>query len=252
MKLDSKTQLFLTLATLTTGCKVGFMASLFGISPATVSRYFQKWILFMDVTMQRELFVEVDEIHPSPASIKLLGSELGKKIKILIDCTEFTMERPSHMGNQRQCYSEYAGSHTAKVLLGISAETGEFCFVSEAFPGNVSDPQIVELSNVVDFLNEGDAALADRGFDKASLLFIREKKLVISPPTRYKSQSRLTYDESYATTVIARLRIHIERAIKRLRAFGYLRRRVEIVRADMFGAVLRVCAALSNFMPRLI
>ena len=58
-----------------------------------------------------------------------------------------------------------------KALVGITP-TGYFSFVSKLWTGNVSDRYITEKSGLLDKLEEGDAVMADKGFNKKVALNI--------------------------------------------------------------------------------
>jgi hypothetical protein len=82
-------------------------------------------------------------------------------------------------------------------------------FISKAFGGRASDKFIVEKSVSLDYLLPGDEVMADRGFTIDHLLV----------PRRVKCKSQLSVT---STRRIARVRILVERAIRRLKVFKVL------------------------------
>ena len=60
-------------------------------------------------------------------------------------------------------YSDYKGHTTYKVLVGITP-TGCISFVSDAFPGAISNQGITHQSGLLDKMEEGDFIMADKGF----------------------------------------------------------------------------------------
>ena len=58
------------------------------------------------------------------------------KTALIIDCTEFDMERPSSLDNQAACYSQYKSRTKMKALSGITA-SGVTAFARELYPGSV-------------------------------------------------------------------------------------------------------------------
>ena len=114
--------------------------------------------------------------------------------------------------------------NTGKCLLGISP-SGTFTFVSDVYGGNVSDRYITEHSNFVDLIEEDDDVMADRGFTIRDLLTRKKATLNIPPFTRkchWGKKKRLNVKEIKQTRNIAKLRIHVERAIQRLKLFRLL------------------------------
>ena len=96
-------------------------------------------------------------------------------------------------------------------------------FISSGYGGRASDKFITMNSGILDYLRPGDEVMADRGFLIRDLLFERRVKLVLPAFTRGGSQ--LTEEQVTATRRIANVRIHVERAIRRLRALSCIRRK---------------------------
>ena len=61
-------------------------------------------------------------------------------------------------------YSTYKNQNTFKCLVGISPG-GAITFVSKLFPGSITDRQLTQKRGLYDILEQGDAIMADRGFD---------------------------------------------------------------------------------------
>ena len=106
--------------------------------------------------------------HPvsQTALRNIMASVSGKRsiVRCIINCVEFKVEVPSSLILHKMVYSEYKSHTTVKVLVGIAP--GGFSFVASAYPGSISDKQIVVKSG---FLNpklweDRDAVMADRGF----------------------------------------------------------------------------------------
>ena len=68
-----------------------------------------------------------------------------------------------------------------KALVGITP-TGYFSFVLKLWTGNVSDRYITDKSGLLDKLEEGDAVMADKGFNIRDLL---TRKKLHSTPHRF-------------------------------------------------------------------
>lgn len=93
-------------------------------------------------------------------------------------------------------------------------------FISKAFSGRARYKFIVENSGFLNYLLPGDEIMADRGFTINELLFSLRVKLNI--PAFTKGQDQLSEDDVTETRRIVRVRIHVERAIRRLKVFKIL------------------------------
>lgn len=82
--------------------------------------------------------------------------------------------------------------------------------------GNCSDVQFVKDSGILDLLEEGDSVMADKGFVVGELL-AQQKVGLNTPPFRFNS-GQFTTEQIDLSTSISRLRVHVERAIRRAKA----------------------------------
>ena len=78
---------------------------------------------------------------------------------------EFKVSVPSSLCLHKMMYSENKSHTTVKAFVGI-ALGGGFTFISQVFPGSISDKQIVIKSGILNpvLWEKGDAIMADRGF----------------------------------------------------------------------------------------
>ena len=86
-------------------------------------------------------------------------------VRCIIDFVEFKIETSSSLVLHKMMHSVYKDHTTVKTLVGI-APKGVFTFISNTYPGSISDKEIVVKSG---FLNpnlweQGDIVMADRGF----------------------------------------------------------------------------------------
>ena len=89
--------------------------------------------------------------------------------RVIIDCTEMFVEKPTSPHAQTATWSEYKQHNTIKTLVGITPN-GYFSFLSKCWSGNTSDRKITQEWGIIDMLEEGDAVMADRGFNIRDLL----------------------------------------------------------------------------------
>lgn len=95
--------------------------------------------------------------------------------------------------------------------------------------------------------------MADRGFTIEDPLFPRRVKLNVPAFTKCKPQ--LSAEDVTTTRRIARVRVHVERAIRRLKVFKIgktLSSTVPVSSLKNFDDILIVCAALVNLRSDLL
>jgi hypothetical protein len=169
-------------------------------------------------------------------------------VRCIIDCTELFIERASSLCVQGQTFSNYKHHNTVKFLIGITP-TGAVSFVSKAWGGRVSDRQLTEQCGFLDMLEEGDLILADKGFTIGDLLAKKKAYLNIPPFLRKKQFSTNEIDE---TKSIATVRIHVERAIGRVKQFHILDPNVPLSLSRNIETIFRVCCFLTNLDKPLV
>ena len=197
------------------GFDVEVPGDLVGIHPSSISRIFTTWINF--------LYLELNFLisWPNKEQITAYLPKAFKyfpKTRSIIDCTKFFIQKPSLPSSQRVTWSNYKHHNTLKALIAISP-TGSFTFISKLFTDSISDRRIEEESGYLEYLEHGDDIMADRGFLIRDLLARRSCTLNIPP---YSMGRQLSSRAVTKTRRIASARIHVERAIGRLKTFKIL------------------------------
>ena len=120
------------------------LAQRFNISQSSVSWITLTWIILM--------------YH----SLKLPTMAYSKEVntRIIIDATEFKVERPSSLLVQCTTFSACKNTNTVKVLVGITP-SGAVSFLPPAYKGSISDRKLVEVSGLLDKLETEDEIIAD-------------------------------------------------------------------------------------------
>ncbi|KAK3106344.1 hypothetical protein FSP39_018181, partial [Pinctada imbricata] len=129
--------------------------------------------------------------------------------RIVIDCTEFYVQKPSLPSSQPVTWSSYKHQNTLKLLEGISP-SGTFTFLSKLFTGSISDKMIVEQSGFLDKLRFADDVMADKGCLIRDLVAMKFATLNI---LHFAMGKQLSSAVVTKTRRIANARIHVERAI---------------------------------------
>ncbi|XP_070575355.1 uncharacterized protein [Ptychodera flava] len=230
-------------------CKVGLfvkdLADRFGISPSAVSKIFTTWIIFLS----HELLL----LFPFPSQFSVRKNipdayELYPTTRVIIDCTEFFIEVPSSMLAQSQTWSSYKHHNTWKVLVGISPN-GQVIFVSDLWGGRVSDYRITRDCGILEKLDEGDNIMADRGFEIRDIL---PPGITLNIPPFKGDRAQLSSKEVSDTINIASVRIHVERAIGRIKNYHILNGVIPLSLKHIINELVIVCSYLTNFLPPLL
>ena len=222
------------------------LAYRFGISQSSVSRILITWINF--VYLQ---FKQIPLWAPRPLILSNMPSAFKAKYpttRVIIDATEIFVEQPALPELQQLTFSNYKNHNTYKGLIGISP-SGAVTFVSDLYPGSISDKELTRRSGILDLLEEGDSVMADRGFDIKEDLALLGVRLNIPPFMRGKKQFDET--ELVETRRIATLRIHVERAMEQLKNFHIFDRPLTSSFRDTANQIFFVCSVLTNFSPPL-
>lgn len=125
----------------------------------------------------------------------------------------------------------------------------EQLFFSPTYEGSISDKKLVQEIHLLDLMEVGDEVMANKGFDIQDLLAPLGVKLNIPP--FLNSGTQFTSGDVLRTKK-ARLRIHVERAIGRIKEFRIFQ---PTIPASMWGSInelVYVCAMLYNFSPPLV
>ncbi|XP_068703808.1 uncharacterized protein [Montipora foliosa] len=176
-----KEEFILVLLRLKLGLMERHLADMFAVSVSTVSRIYMTWVRFLALTFNGSLLrwpskQEITTHMPNSFS-KYPGA------RVIIDCTEFFIEKPSSPSTQKATWSDYKHHNTVKLLVGITP-SGAFSFISKLWSGSTSDRRVTQESGLIDLLEEGDQVMADRGFIISDLLTKKGVKLNMPPFTK--------------------------------------------------------------------
>ena len=244
--LSKMDELFLTLVKLCFGLPLHHVANLFNISSSTVSRVFTSWInLLYFVLGSINFWLPKHVIQETiPDSFRKFPST-----RVILDATEFEIQTPSSLLRQSQVFSQYKSTTTAKALLGI-APSGSVTFVSQLYTGGISDEEITKQSGILSLLERGDNVMADGGFVINDLL--EPLGCTLNIPPFLNNQGQFTEDQVKETQEISNVRIHVERAISRIRTFKILQNEFPINQTGLLNQIWTVCALLVNFQTPII
>ena len=251
-QLDIEDEFLMCMMRLRLGLSITDLSFRFSLSEATVSTILTTWLNY--------LFVHLGHLKIWPHR-NVLISNMPKDFKekypnnvCIIDCTELKIQVPSSLVKQSQSYSYYKSTNTLKSLVGVDAKGG-FIFISQLYTGSISDKQIVHRCGLLNLLAQkvsleevlpGDAIMADKGFDIGSEL--SKLKLKLNIPPFLGSDTQFEESDVIKTQTIAQHRIHVERAIGKVRRFAIFSSPLPVAMLGSVNQLWSVCCLISNFM----
>ena len=245
--LNAKEEFFLVMCRLRQGFPERHLRHLFHISQSTVSRIVISWLNFM--------YLRFGQLNIWP-SRKVVDDNMPQDFKgkypntrAIIDCTEIKCQMPSSLLLNSELFSSYKNNTTLKGLIAISP-AGHISFISQLYTGSISDREITERSGFLDLSFEAnDAVMADKGFTIQDLLPVG---VSLNIPPFLGSSAQMPAEDVVKTQEIASLRIHVERAINKIKNFHIWD---GVVPLSLFGIVNQmwtVCAHLCNVQDPII
>ena len=199
-------------------------------------------------------FLGSQPIWPSRTDVLAKMPEEFKKhyptTRVILDCTEIFAETPSTFLLQSQLYSSYKSNTTLNSLTGISLH-GAITFVSSLYTGAISDKEITRCSGILDLVEAGDSVMADKSFDKEDLR--RGKSVSLNPLSFFlESRSQFSASEVQQTKMIANVRIHVERAIRRIKEYHIFDSDIPLSMLGSINQLYTVVCLLTNFQGPLL
>ncbi|XP_070377507.1 uncharacterized protein [Dermacentor albipictus] len=247
-QLHTEDQLLLALMRLRLGLLYRDLASRFCIAPSSVCNIFKNVLKSLKEIMKYVvIWLPRSRIQSTMPSAFI---ENGfQTTTCIFDCTEVALERPTKQKPRAQTYSSYKAHNTVKFLVVI-APNGLIMYISRAFGGRASDKFIVRQSGVQEYLVPGDVIMADRGFTLDP--YLEAQGIKLNMPAFTKGKGQLSEQEVTSTRRIASVRIHVERAINRIKTYRILKSALSIKCKDTIDSMIFVCAGLCNLKAPLI
>lgn len=223
------------------------LALSFSISQTTVSEVLNRSI--PAIAEKLKCFVHWPEKEEVVKNLPKLFKPKYRNARTIIDCTEIFIERPGNLTVRASTWSNYKHHNKIKYLVAISP-LGAISFLSRAFGGRTSDKVVTQRSGFLDLLEPGDLILTDRGFLISEEIATRGCYLAI--PAFTKDQSQLSQQEVERSRHMSRVRIHVERAIGRLKTFKILSTLMSLSLVPHCDSIVTICSAVCNLQPKLV
>ncbi|KAJ7995587.1 hypothetical protein DPEC_G00246130 [Dallia pectoralis] len=197
-------ELFLFLNYLSTGCTQRELGHRFNIHRTTASRIITTWANFLAAVC---IWMTPEEITANlPTEFKEYADT-----QVIVDCTELRCQTPSSLVLQSEVYSHYKSHCTFKAMIGM-APHGPLTFVSALYGGSISDRELFRLSGIIPLLSPDMAVMVDKGFWVENLVPGK-----LHRPAFRSNKEQMAAQDILETQSIARLRVHIERLIRRVK-----------------------------------
>ncbi len=184
------------------------LAHRFDIHQSTVSRIITTWANFL-YTVLGSVCIWMSE--------EAVKAHMPKEFQdypdtqVVIDCTELRCQTPSSLLLQSEVFSSYKSHCTFKGLIGM-APHGAVTFVSSLYAGSISDKELLKQSGIVSLLKPDMAIMVDKGFLVDDCVPCK-----VYRPAYLSKREQMSADEVKETQSIARLRVHVERLIRRVK-----------------------------------
>ena len=236
-------EFFYTLVKLRLGLQNVDCAVRFGISTFKFSSIFTAWVTLLAIELE-----QISKMPPTTETDDIEKAECFEEfsnVRIVIDCTELFSETPSSIGVHKQFHSNYKHHTTVKFLVGMNTG-GAITYISDMFGGRASDKFITnESDDMLRSLNPGEKVMADRGFTIESDLPLGVQLII--PSFKHKDKSQFSKVELQQNKKISEARVHIERAIRRIKQFLILANEMKLTQVDIYENIFKACGYLVNF-----
>ncbi|XP_031172173.1 uncharacterized protein LOC116061939 [Sander lucioperca] len=200
-------ELLLFLMYLSVGLPLRDLANRFSIHRTTVSRIITSWTHFLyHLLGSIRLWIPPEDVkaHLPPEFAAFPDTQ------VILDCTEICCQTPSSLLLHSEVYSSYKSHTTFKAMIGI-APHGPITFVSPLYAGSMSDREIFKLSGITKCLTPEMAIMVDKGFLVDNLVAGK-----VYRPAFLVKNTQMAKEDVQHTQSIARLRVHVERCIRRV------------------------------------
>ncbi len=148
-----------------------------------------------------------------------------------------------------ELFSSYKNHTTLKGLIGI-APSGAITFISQLYTGSISDREIVIRSGFLDqAFVDGDIIMAHKGFTIEDILPLGT---TLNIPPFLGQNAQMSAKDVIHTQQIASVRIHVERAINRIKNYKIWSGVVPLSSFGLVNQMWSICAFLCNVQDKLI
>ena len=218
------------------------MATLFRLHYQTLSTSFYRILPFVRVICE--------PLVPWPTQQQILSNMPHyfrpdyEDVVSVLDCTEIAIKKPKCLHCRINAYSHYKGKETAKYLISVTPG-GTISYVSAGYGGKCSDKQIVVHEKILEKFKIGEAVMTDKGFHIDQECKNYGVKLV-RPPFLRSKLPQLSHTDATENMSIAAARVHVERAIQRIKLFDIFNGRIDTRLLPVLDNLVFIACAITN------
>ncbi|KAK4884907.1 hypothetical protein RN001_001178 [Aquatica leii] len=217
-----KNKVLLTLMKLKLNLPFNALGVLFKISAKSVHTYFCETLENLSVILKPVIrFPPKEEI----LSNMPICFQNYKNTRHILDCTEITIEKSV-------------------------VPSGLITYVSNGYGGRMSDKAIFNSENIIAKLDPGDAIMVDKGIlikNECQQHFIK----LIRPPY-LRNRTQFSKEDAQTTASIAKARVHVERAIQRIKIFRICKGTILWTLLPYMDSIMIIIAGLTNLSPPIL
>lgn len=247
--LSSRDVVLIVLMYIRTATPEYMIADRFGVTKSCVSRILTVFIPVIGAYMKELIIWSPSETirRNLPYSFKAYHH----KVESIIDCFEIEIEKPSSAMNQSMTWSDYKKCNSIKYLVSVTPD-GLINFISTGKPGRCSDMEILRESGYLDCLRSGSTVLADRGFKEVEG-DLDARGCHLARPASVSQGEQLPARKVLNMKIIAGLRIHVERVIRRIRVYRILAMHscLPLSMMDLVDNIVYIVCGLVNLQERI-
>lgn len=238
----TETEIFVTLYKLKLNLPVNIICKHFQISRETFSRYFRVGTRVLASYFQNFIFLppllKIEQNLPLPFKQRF------SNVCLLLGTFEIEIQKPKISEYRAQTRSEHKNTNTIKYLLG-STPDGYISYISKGFGGRISDKNLVEKSDFLDWVPSGTVIMTDRAFkDIKALLMGKGVKVLLSQSVH--TSSKPATKKSVQIKTFKNLSVHLERVLKSVREFKFLNSVVSHKHIGYLNDIVLISCGLVN------
>lgn len=210
------------------------LAHRFRVQQSAVSRIIDTWANFLYTLLGAV------GVWPSEDEVKAHLPQVFQDYsdtQVVLDYTELHCQTPSSLLLQREEFSAFKG------LIGV-APHGAVTFVSSLYEGSISDTEILKQSGIVSLLKPTAAIMVDKGFLVEDCV---PCKVHILAFLSKRELSRIGVRETQST---ARLRVHVERLVGRVKEHKIFSTVIPLSLTGSINQLYAVTCLLVNYQNR--
>lgn len=223
---------------LSVGLPLRDLAKRFDVHQTTASRIIATWTHFLYTLLgSKRLWMphEAVRAHLPPEFAAFPDTQ------VVLDCTEIFCQTPSSLLLQSEVFSNYKSHATFKAMIGM-APHGAVTFVSSLYAGSMSDREIFKLSGITNLLTPDMAIMVDKGFLVDDLAPCK-----VYRPAFLSKNAQMSMENVRQTQSIARLRVHVERCIRRVKENKLFDREIPLSVCGSIDELFNVACYLVNY-----